>query len=144
MDPYLSINIFVSIPLYSPAILFHFQVLKVNFIIFAPWCSGYHYCTTWFSEAWNQVLHGFKSCLQRVGDSRWWVSLTMVPAGNKTKRLSPVNHTTKTIHHHHFMFNYLSAITLSYRNIKQTTYQLYELQFKHRESCFLASPPLPH
>ena len=25
----------------------------------------------------------------------------MVPAGNKAKRLSPVNHTTKTIHHHH-------------------------------------------
>ena len=26
----------------------------------------------------------------------------MVPAGNKAKRLSPVNHTTKTIHHHQF------------------------------------------
>ena len=25
----------------------------------------------------------------------------MVPAGNKTKRLSSVNHTTRTIHHHH-------------------------------------------
>ena len=25
----------------------------------------------------------------------------MVPAGNKAKRLSSVNHTTKTIHHHH-------------------------------------------
>ena len=25
----------------------------------------------------------------------------MVPAGNKAKSLSPVNHTTKTIHHHH-------------------------------------------
>ena len=25
----------------------------------------------------------------------------MVPAGNKAKRLSLVNHTTKTIHHHH-------------------------------------------
>ena len=24
----------------------------------------------------------------------------MVPAGNKAKRLSPVNHTTKTIHYH--------------------------------------------
>ena len=27
--------------------------------------------------------------------------MTMVPAGNKTKRLSSVKHTTKTIHHHH-------------------------------------------
>ena len=25
----------------------------------------------------------------------------MVPAGKKAKRLSSVNHTTKTIHHHH-------------------------------------------
>ena len=25
----------------------------------------------------------------------------MVPTGNKAKRLSFVNHTTKTIHHHH-------------------------------------------
>ena len=35
---------------------------------------------------------------RRVGDSRWRGSLTMVPAGNKAKRLSSVNHTTKTIH----------------------------------------------
>ena len=27
----------------------------------------------------------------------------MVPAGNKAKRLSSVNHTTKTIHHHHLL-----------------------------------------
>ena len=37
----------------------------------------------------------FKPCSRRVGDSRWWGSLTMVPAGNKAKRLSSVNHTTK-------------------------------------------------
>ena len=34
-------------------------------------------------------------------DSRWLESLTIVPAGNKAKRLSSVNHTAKTIHHHH-------------------------------------------
>ena len=33
--------------------------------------------------------------------SRWWGSLTMVPAGNKAKHLSSVNHTTKKFHHHH-------------------------------------------
>ena len=66
-----------------------------------PWRSGYHYCTTSFSKTWTQVLRRFKSCSWRVGDSRWWGSLTMVPAGNKAKRLSLVNHTTKTIHHHH-------------------------------------------
>ena len=37
----------------------------------------------------------FKSCLQRVGDSRWWGSLKMVPAGYKAKCLSLVNDTTK-------------------------------------------------
>ena len=67
----------------------------------APWCSGYHYCTTSFNKAWTQVLRRFKSCTRRVGDSRWWGSLTMFPAGNKGKCLSSVNHTTKTIHHHY-------------------------------------------
>ena len=43
----------------------------------------------------------FKPCSRRAGDSRWWGSLAMVPAGNKAKRLSSVSHTTKTIHHHH-------------------------------------------
>ena len=49
----------------------------------APWCSGYRYCTTSFNKAWTQVLRRFKSCSRRVGDSRWWGSLTVVPAGNK-------------------------------------------------------------
>ena len=31
-------------------------------------------------------------------DSRWWGSLTIVPAGNKAKCLSWVNHTAKAIH----------------------------------------------
>ena len=34
----------------------------------------------------------------------------MVPAGNKAKRLSSVNHTTKTIHHHHK--NYSSVLVV--------------------------------
>ena len=38
---------------------------------------------------------------RRAGYSRWWGSLTMVRAGNKAKRLSSVDHTTKTIHHLH-------------------------------------------
>ena len=29
----------------------------------------------------------------------------MVPGGNKAKRLSSVNHTTKTIHHHRHLLN---------------------------------------
>ena len=66
----------------------------------ALWCSGYHYCTTSFNKFCNQALRRFKSCLRRVGDSRWWGSLTIVSTGNKAKRLLSVNHTTKAIHHH--------------------------------------------
>ena len=36
-----------------------------------------------------------------VPEIRGGEDLTMAPAGNKTKRLSSVNHTTKTIHHHY-------------------------------------------
>ena len=53
------------------------------------------------TKAWTQLLRRLKPCSRRVGDSRWWRSLTMISAGNKAKRLSLVNHTTKTIHHHH-------------------------------------------
>ena len=45
-------------------------------------------------------MRRFKSCSRRVGDWRWWGSLTMAPAGNKTKCFLSVNHTTKPIHHH--------------------------------------------
>ena len=79
---------------YSQKLFLHFANMK-------PWCSDDHYCTTSLNKAWNQVLRRFKPCSRRVGDSRWWGSLTVVPAGNKAKRLSSVNHTTKTIHHHH-------------------------------------------
>ena len=53
---------------------------------------------TFFST--NQI-EDISACSRRIGDARWWGSLTMVPARNKAKRLSSVNHTTKTIHHHH-------------------------------------------
>ena len=68
-------------------------------ITIVPWYSGYNYCTTSFNKVWTQVLRGFKSCLRRVRDLRWWESLTVVPAGNKSQRLSLVNHSAKTIHH---------------------------------------------
>ena len=46
-------------------------------------------------------LRRFKSCSRHVGDLQWRGSLTMVSTGNKAKRLSSVNHTTKIIHYHH-------------------------------------------
>ena len=51
--------------------------------VMAPWCSGYHYGTTSFNQAWTHILRRFKPCSQRVWDLRWWESLTMVPTGNK-------------------------------------------------------------
>ena len=86
----------------------------------APWCSAHHYCTTSFNEIWTQVLCKLKSCSQRVGDSRWWGSLTMVPPGNKAKRLSWVNHTTKTInhyHHHNFSSIWRCLLKLLFPNL---------------------------
>ena len=67
-----------------------------------PWGSCYHYSITSFSEPWNP-------CSWRVGDSRWWRSVTTIStAVNKEKRLSSVNHTTKTIlHHHHHHHHHL-------------------------------------
>ena len=62
------------------------------------WLSLLH---NFIHKVWTQVLRRFKSCSRRVGDSRWWWSQTMVPARNKAKSLSSVNHTTKKIHHHH-------------------------------------------
>ena len=63
----------------------------IYYLLVSPWCSGYHYCTTWLSKVWCQVLRIFKSWLRWAGDSRWWRSLTMDPAGNKAKRFSSVN-----------------------------------------------------
>ena len=49
-----------------------------------PQCCGYHYSSISFNKTWNQILHMFESCSQRVGVLRWWEPLTMVPSGNKT------------------------------------------------------------
>ena len=88
--------------------LLHLTMWRRGVVV--PWCSGYHYCTTSFYKAWTQVLRRLKSCSRLVGDSRWWASLTMVPAGKNANRLLSVNHTTKTIHHHHFTpFEFRSA-----------------------------------
>ena len=63
-----------------------------------------------------------QSCLLRVGDSRRWESLTMFLAGNKAKRLSSINYTTKAIHHHRLLliifvlskYMYFNLILLGY------------------------------
>ena len=57
----------------------------IFFMLVAPRWNGYHYCTTSFNKVWTQILRRFKPCSRRVGDLRWWESLTIVPAGNKAK-----------------------------------------------------------
>ena len=104
----------------NPAIVYLFKVTNKNFRRRCEICWKLTIKTpTSFNKAWTQVLRMFKSCSRCVGDSRWWRSLTMVPAGNKAKRLSSVNHTTKTIHHH----DYLSALKLP------LIYKIYRFNF---------------
>ena len=96
-----SVILIHGLAVYLKDVLSFAQDLSLErFLVLVPWCSGYHYFTTLFKKAWTQVLHRFKPCSRRVGDSRWWGSLIMVVARIKAKRLSSVNHTTKTIHHH--------------------------------------------
>ena len=42
------------------------KITKMWIIFVAPWCSGYHCCTTSFTNAWTQVLRRLKPW------SRWW------------------------------------------------------------------------
>ena len=109
------------------------------------YCSGYRYCTTSFNKARTQVLRRFKSYSRRVGDSRWWGSLTVVPAGNKAYHLSSVNHTTKTIHHHHHHHHHHQATikqlwALKILNIEPnfSTY-IISVDDKLRNRCFLVA-----
>ena len=58
----------------------------------------------------------------------------MVPAGNKAKRLSSVNHTTKTIDHHHHVWQILFV----FRNILLCTLKKYFLAFlKPRQTSMM-------
>ena len=59
--------------------------------VIPPWCSGYHYCSISFKKAW-----------------------TLVPAGNKVKRLSLANHATKRIYHDEQNRRYCDYIMLVY------------------------------
>ena len=89
--------------------------LTVILNLMASWCSGYHYCTTSFINAWTQILRRFKSWSRRVENSRWCESMTMFPTGNKAKCLSSVNHTTKIIHHHHNLLELCIRISFGER-----------------------------
>ena len=110
---HISEHLFIRTPLKDCFCMFKlwFFCFYISLILRIMWAFiFFHYLirrsTTSFSKAWFQVLRRFKSCLRRIVDSRWWGSLAMVLAGNKAKRLSPLNHTTKTINRHHHLHLY--------------------------------------
>ena len=111
--------------------------------------GGYGYapvnCCAYFDDMfcgtvvwWLSLPHNFiqlnlnsgsvqvQTLLVGVGDLRWWGSLTMVPAGNKAKRLSSVNHTAKTIHHHCNIALFFLAISCC-ANIKSYQVNLWSI-----------------
>ena len=71
-----------------------YEIVLMKLMIVAPWCMvmwcrGVVVITTARLHSTNPEL---RFCAG---------TLTMAPAGNKVKRSSSVNQTTKTIHHHH-------------------------------------------
>ena len=67
------------------------------------------------------LLHNFIQLSLNSGSVQFQIllaesqgSLTLVSAGNKAKRLSSPNHTTKTIHHHHHHHHHPHVQKLSY------------------------------
>ena len=92
-------------PFYQVLYLYCFMLYRNKLIansedILAPWCSGYHSCTTLFdnpkcsfssdsnpSRGVPEVCNG-ESLLKKV------------PTGNKAQHLSLVNHSSKTVYHY--------------------------------------------
>ena len=79
----------------------------MEFSIFWIWgdLRRFSWKSTFFEEIRGDLRRNFKFeeiwggvATLNVRDSQWWGTLAMIPAGNKAKRFSPVNHTTKTIH----------------------------------------------
>ena len=70
---------------------------------FNPWCCVVVVIITHnlIQLSLNSGSVQVQTLSQCVRDLRWWGSLTIVPAGNKTRPLSSVNHTAKAIHHLH-------------------------------------------
>ena len=63
----------------------------------------------------------------------------MVPAGNKTKRLSSVNHTTETIHlHHHPAVQSLERCYIKNEKEKKRQYNMKVLQVENGSFTSLA------
>ena len=108
----------------------------------APWCSSYHYCTTSLTKAWTQVLRRFKSCSRRVGDSRWWGSLAMVPAGNKATPFvgQPYHKNNSSSSSSSSSFFMFSCANLYYKYAKSDSYRV--LNFRSVKITDMKSSPI--
>ena len=86
--------------------------------------------------SWRRGMPWFTSCSRHVGDSRWCGSLTMTLAGSKAKWLSSINHTTKTIHHHHCHAQHVSdTLQLSQRQTSLKRHILAKNLFRRHVFC---------
>ena len=97
-DTRVSLKAISICPMFSP-ILLDCEVWVQKPV--APWCCGYHFCTTSFNKIWTRIPRRFKSCSKRVGDLRWRKTRTMVRLEIRRKRFLSINYTAKIIHHHH-------------------------------------------
>ena len=67
----------------------------------------------------------------------------MIPAGNKAKHLSSVNHTTKTFHHHHHhrhhhktsIFEYLPSFS-EVKNVSKCIFILWSRTVENHQAVF--------
>ena len=96
--------------LFSPSV-YSLNILISLIVLFSNLLS---FIFSWRVVWWLSLLHNFIQLNLNSGSApartllaayrrfaMVRISLTMVPAGNKSNRLSSVNHTRKTIHHHH-------------------------------------------
>ena len=104
------------------------------------WCSGV-LLLNFIQQSLTSSSAQVQILLDR--DSRWSVSLTMVPAGNKAKCLSSDSHTTKTIHRHqHFRLGNTSFTTgqsqpINTQMISHHILQSILFQFFKKTFCFI-------
>ena len=81
----------------------YFQRCNSKFVapkVVVPWCSD--------STAGCYYSNPDRFPPRRVGKSRWWGFLMMVPNGNTTFDCSQVSHPIKTSYHHHHHHHYVT------------------------------------
>ena len=89
---------------------------QIVFQVVAPWCSGYRHCTASLNKAWTQVLCRFKSCSQRVGDTRWWGYVTIAFATHSNQNIFDSTHFQRNKE----WYKATIILIMSFKNVLQT------------------------